>query len=114
MEYAAGSADYVVWTPDGHSWVAQDVQDGSVTSFGLPADGMHFAQFPFIAGNDLIWWSGGLTTLVDLSTGRGFDFPGGSAAGAGDLLVLTGIRGTRETLSSVRVSTLGPITNCPH
>ena len=110
--YAAGSPDYLVWTPDGHSWLAQAVRDGSVASFHLPADGTHIAQFPFAAGSDVIWWSGGLTTLVDLRTGKGFDFPGGSAAGAGDMVVVTGLKGESETVSSIRVSELETLNNC--
>jgi len=63
-------------------------------------------------GTDLVWWSGLETTVVDLQSGNGFDFGGGSAAASGDLLVVTGFQNGRETLSSATPSTIGSISSC--
>jgi len=52
------------------------------------------------------------TALVDLQTGDGFDFGGGSAAAAGNLVVVTGFQNGRETLSSASPSTAGSISSC--
>jgi hypothetical protein len=106
ITWAAGSSDYLVWAPDGRTWMAQSVKDRRISTFLTPQDGSHNAQFPMVTGNFLIWWSGLLYTVIDLRNGRGFDYDSGSAAGAGDLLVTTGLRGHNETISSVRPSTL--------
>lgn len=112
MMFATGSDKYLVWTPDGHSWTAQRLDDGVIRTFIAPNDGRHFAQYPMVADSDLVWWSGSDTTLVDLQTGNGFDFGGGSAAANGDLLVVTGFQDGKETLSSATPSTIGSISNC--
>ena len=110
--FATGSSNYLVWTPDGHSWSAQRLDDGAIRTLIVPSDGRHFAQYPMVAGSDLVWWSGGYTTLVDLQTGNGFDFGGGSAAAAGDLVVVTGLQNGHETLSSASPSTETSISSC--
>lgn len=112
MMFATGSLNYLVWTPDGHSWSAQRLDDGVIRTFLTPSDGRHFAQYPMVAGSDLVWWSGSDTTVVDLQTGNGFDFGGGSAAAAGDLVVVTGLRNGQETLSRATTSTAGSISSC--
>lgn len=112
LMFATGSQYYLVWTPDGDSWIAQRLDDGAVKTFIPPSDGKHFAQYPMVAGTDLVWWSGLETTVVDLQTGNGFDFGGGSAAASGDLLVVTGFQNGRETLSSATPSTIGSISSC--
>ena len=110
--FATGSSNYFVWTPDGHSWSAQRLDDGLIRKFIVPSDGRHYAQYPMVAGSDLVWWSGSDTTLVDLQTGNGFDFGGGSAAAAGDLVVVTGFQNGQETLSSASPSMAGSISSC--
>jgi hypothetical protein len=110
--FASGSSNYLVWTPDGHSWSAQRLDDGVMKTFTVPSDGRHFAQYPMVAGSDLVWWSGGYTTLLDLQTGNGFDFDGGSAAAAGDLIVVTGFQHGQETLSSASPSAARSISSC--
>ena len=112
VAYLAGSPTYLVWTQGSSNFVVVSVRDHSQTTYKMPQDGKHAVQFPAIAGHFVIWWSGIVETVLDLSTGSAFDVPDGAAAGAGNTIVISGARGNVPTLSTLHISLDTTIPKC--
>jgi hypothetical protein len=113
MVYLAGSPSHVLWTQSQSAMSAYDFQTRSVTNYQMAhRDGRHYFQFPMLAGGILTWWSGVVSTVVDLTTGDGFEVTNGAAAGSGNLLVISGARGTLPTLSALNLASSGGIAGC--
>lgn len=111
--YLAGSAGYLLWTESNTLMDAFDFSADRVTQYHMAQiDGRHAFQFPMLAGNILVWWTGVQDTVVDLSTGNGFDVVNGAAAGAGDLVVISSARGNVPLLSAMRLNGSTDISTC--
>ena len=110
--YLAGSPTYLGWTQSSSTFVVMSMSDQSQTTYEMVLDGRHAVQFPALAGRFLIWWSGIVETVLDLSTGSAFDVVDGAAAGAGDTLVISGARGSVPTLSTLYISPNTTIPKC--
>lgn len=112
IAYLAGSPRYMVWTEDTATLDAVDLNSGVRTVYRLPQDGKHFFQFPMLAERLLVWWTGIVNTVLDLTTGNAFDVINGAAAGAGDTLVVSGAKGNVPTLSTLRLAQTTAISSC--
>jgi hypothetical protein len=112
--YLGGSASYLVWSTKDYTgltvWpIGSDHADRYVAR-----DGRHFFQFLGLAGRFLVWFAGTTSSVLDLTTGYGFDVPG-TVSGSPDWIVTA----TPERADSApyRVARLGtgvapPIRGC--
>ena len=110
--YLAGSSEYLVWSENATTLAAADFKTATVTTYRIQQDGRHNLQFPMLATRILVWWTGVVETVLDVRTGNGFDLIDGTAAGAGDTLVISGARGKVPTLSAIHLSQSAGISSC--
>lgn len=83
VRYLAGSAEYLVWSSgDSASLTVWPFRAGDMRTYVLP-DRRHYFQFLQIAGDFVVWFSGLTSSVLDLTTGAGFDLPG-TVAGSPD------------------------------
>jgi hypothetical protein len=84
--YLAGSEQYLAWS---------DAEDTGLTVWRIGSsnvdhftarDGRHFFQFLALAGQFLVWFAAASSSVLDLSTGAGFDVPG-TVTGSPDWIV---------------------------
>jgi hypothetical protein len=114
VTYLAGSSEYLMWTQTESQMAAYDFTSRTLSNYQISnADsGRHALEFPMLAGRILTWFTGVLNTVVDLSTGNGFDVVNGAAAGSGNLLVVSSAKGNVPNLSALRLSPTTAITHC--
>jgi hypothetical protein len=92
----AGSADYLVWSNRDYTelvvWRIGSAHHDQFSSH----DGVHFFQFMKFAGQFLVWFGGGASSVLDLSTGNGFDVPG-TVTGSAESIITTEKLGQPKT-----------------
>lgn len=102
----AGAPDYLVWsTQDSTGLVVWRWGSAQYDRFSSD-DGVHFFQFMRVAGHFLVWFAGGTSSVLDLTTGNGFDVSG-TVTGSADSVVLAqpvGQAGGKAALVASRVS----------
>lgn len=107
--YLAGSADYLVWTENTSSLVAEELSNGALTQYSFGRDSLkHPFQFPALVGRFLVWFTGQENTVLDLRTGNAFDIdlPSGATGGDGYIVVARSGTGTKGSASSTTVSAI--------
>jgi hypothetical protein len=114
----AGSSDYLAWSSQDYTRVTLWQIGTNHHDQYLSRDGRHFFQFMQFAGDFLVWFAAGASSVLDLSTGRAFDVPG-SVTGSAQAIVLTvpTRSSVRTGLTPVRVAWLPtasapPVTAC--
>jgi hypothetical protein len=118
--YLAGSPGYVAWSSqDSTSVEVWQFTSGTIKKF-TTADGSHFFQFLGLAGHFLLWFGGTASSVLDLTTGLGFDVPG-TVAGSAEWIVTALPTGAAPTtgrghptsqVSRVSTQTAPSVTSC--
>ena len=113
ITFLVGSSDALLWTanPEGTSstysmgvdWLA----DGQVRLYSSSSVAL---QFPFVAGDYMVWSAGDTSAVADLRTGSGFEIgPNGSIAAAGDTIVVASLApGPKGAATTTSLSVLHP------
>jgi hypothetical protein len=115
----AGSADYFAWSSRDYTELVV-WRVGSARYFEFSShDGVHFFEFMQFAGDFLVWFGGGASSVLDLTTGVGFDVSG-TVSGSADAIVEaepTAQPSTKGGIVASRVSRIAtrsavPLTAC--
>jgi hypothetical protein len=119
IAYVAGSPRYLAWSSDdalgATVWM---IDSGEFATYRAP-DLNHSFQFMQLADHYLLYYGGTSSTILDLSTGNGFDV-GGSLAGSDRVIAKEEPSGpaaqkgqaTSSRISSVSLDAVGAIAQC--
>jgi hypothetical protein len=119
IAYVAGSPRYLAWSSDDSLGVTVWMIDsGEFATYRAP-DLNHSFQFMQLADHYLLYYGGTSSTVLDLSTGNGFDV-GGSLAGSDQVIAKEEPSGPAaqkapaisSRISSVSLSAVGAIAQC--
>ena len=84
----AGSGEYLAWTLNGSMQMeVLRLSDHQLREYPSPDD-RHHLQFPMLVSHYAAWYSGNVSSVLDLDTGRAFDVNGSVAAASGTIAKL--------------------------
>lgn len=121
ITYLAGSPDSLLVESDSHSLAVLPVASGPIRTFTEPTgDVRHPLQFPMLAGHFLAWFAATTDSVVDLTTGGGFDVPlPGAIAAAGSTIAIARIQQSKvpgsaasTALAIIAIRAMGGIPKC--
>jgi hypothetical protein len=113
--FLGGSPGYLLWASQDSSVLhAVRLSDGTVTTLTLP-DRRHLFQFLQVAGDFVVWYGGITSSVLDLTTGKGFDIAGtvtGSAGWIAASMPQTAPGGITTSVVRIPTSAASHITRC--